>query len=204
LFQDEFDVDAAAQELLQRAIVGLPIDAAEHLVRQILQPGHVGNAKQHAQTEQMLGKTVRIGRVFANGQCGVVVENAVEHVAGLTRRARDRLRAVDAVLVGGVRIELERAVVVAEIARINAAEQTVPLDREALAVGGGAASVAPDAAKLQAMMVIDQNGVGRFDRGVAQEPSAGVLQGLGRERVHALAHGGEAEIGAVRDQGGEQ
>src|SRR4051794_28844538 len=145
-----------------------------------------------------------VSDVFANSQCGIVVENAAEHVAGLTRRARDGLRAVDAVLVGGVRIELERAGVIAEIARIDAAEQTVPLDGEALAVGGGAASVAPDAAELQAVMVIDQNGVGRFDRGVAQEPSAGVLQGLGGERVDALAHGGEAEIGAVRDQGGEQ
>ena len=53
-------------------------------------------------------------------------------------------------------------------------------------------------------MVIDQDRVGRLERGVAQEPSAGVLQGLGRERVDALAHGGEAEIGAVRDQRGEQ
>ena len=107
-------------------------------------------------------------------------------------------------LVGGVGIELQRAVVVAEIARIDAAKQAVPLDREALAIGGGAASVAPDAAERQAVMVIDQDGVGRLERGVAQEPSAGVLQRLGGERVDALAHGGEAEIGAMRDQGGEQ
>ena len=53
------------------------------------------------------------------------------------------------------------------------------------------------------MMVIDQGGVRRLDRGVAQEPAAGVLQGVGGERVDTLAHGGEAEIGAVRDQGGE-
>ena len=53
-------------------------------------------------------------------------------------------------------------------------------------------------------MVIDQDGVGGLDRGVAQEPAAGVLQSLGRERVDALAHSGEAEIGAVRDQSGEQ
>ena len=92
----------------------------------------------------MLGKAVGIRRVLANCQRGVVVENAAEHVAGLARRARDGLGAIDAVLVGGVRIELQRAVVVAEIARIDAAEQAVALDREALAIGGGAASVAPD------------------------------------------------------------
>jgi hypothetical protein len=40
-----------------------------------------------------------------------------------------------------VRIELKCPIVVAEIARIDAAEQTVSLDREALAIGGGAASI---------------------------------------------------------------
>ena len=50
-------------------------------------------------------------------------------------------------LVGGVGVKLECPVVVAEIARIRAAEQAVALDREALAVGGGSAAVAPQAAE---------------------------------------------------------
>ena len=54
------------------------------------------------------------------------------------------------------------------------------------------------------MVVIDQDGVGRLERGVAQEPPAGVLQRRSGEAVDALAHGGEAEVGAVRDQSGEQ
>ena len=38
----------------------------------------------------------------------------------------------------------------------------------------------------------------------SQEPAAGVLQRLGGQAIGALAHCGQAEIGAVRDQGGEQ
>jgi len=54
------------------------------------------------------------------------------------------------------------------------------------------------------VVVIDQDGGGRLERGRAQEPAAGVLQGIGGQRVDALTHGGEAEVGAVGDQGGEQ
>jgi hypothetical protein len=60
LLQDEFDIDPAAQQRLQRTVVGIPVNAAEHLVRQILQPWHESNAKQHAKTEQVLGKAVGI------------------------------------------------------------------------------------------------------------------------------------------------
>ena len=60
LFHDKFDIDAAAQQRLQRTVVGIPVKAAEHLVRQILQPGHESNAKQHAKTEQVRGKAVGI------------------------------------------------------------------------------------------------------------------------------------------------
>ena len=98
-----------------------------------------------------------------------------------------------------MRVERERPVVVAEIAWIDAAEQAVPLDREALAIGGRASTIAPDAAELEAVVVIDHDGVGCLERGVAQEPSAGVLQGVGGECVDTLAHRGEAEIGAMRD-----
>ena len=150
------------------------------------------------------GEAIGIGGVFGDRQVGVVVENAAEDIAGFARRAGDGLSTVDAVLIGGVGIKLQGAVVVAEIARIDAAEQTFPLHGEALAIGRGPASVTPDGAECLAVMVIDQGGIGGLERGVAQEPSAGVLQGFGGECVDALAHGGEAEIGAMRDQGREQ
>ena len=102
-------------------------------------------------------------------------------------------------------IEGERAIVVAEVAGIEAAQQAIALYSEALPIGGGAAAVTPDAAERQAVMIIDQDRVGRLQRRLAQEPPAGVLQQrLGGDRVDALAHGGKAKIGAVGDQGGEQ
>jgi hypothetical protein len=52
--------DAATEQRLQRTIIGTPIDAAEHLVWQILQPGHEGNSEQRAKTKQMLGEAVRV------------------------------------------------------------------------------------------------------------------------------------------------
>jgi hypothetical protein len=152
----------------------------------------------------VLGKAIGIGGVFGDRQVGIVVENAAENITGLTRRAGDGLSAVDAVLIGGVGIKLQGAVVVAEIARVDAAKQAFPLDGEALAIGRGTASVTPDGTEFVAVMMVDQDGIGGLERGVAQEPSAGVLQRIGGERVDALAHGGEAEIGAMRDQGREQ
>src|SRR5271157_3203591 len=111
---------------------------------------------------------------------------------------------VDAVLVGCVRVNLKRLIIVAEIARIDAAEQALALDNEALAVGRGSAAIAPEAAELQAMMVIDKDGVGGLEGGVAQEPTAGVLQGFGGDAIDTLAHRGEAKVGPMGDQGGEQ
>src|SRR5271165_5224539 len=156
LLNDDADVDGAAEQWLEWAVVGGAIDAAEHLVWQVLQPRHEGDAEQGAQAEQVLGEPMGIGGVFADDEGGVVVENAAEHVAGFARRAGDCLRRVNAVQVGGVGIEGERAIVVAEVAGIEAAQQAVALHREALPVGGGAAAVTPDAAERQAEMVIDQ------------------------------------------------
>src|SRR5208337_2107729 len=61
---------------------------------------------------------------------------------------------VDAVLVGCVRVDLKRLIIVAEVARIDAAEQALALHDEALAVGRGSAAIAPEAAELQAVMVM--------------------------------------------------
>jgi len=121
--------------------------------------------------------------VFGDRHIRVVVENAAENIARFTRRAGDGLCAVDAVLIAGVGVKLQGAVVVPEIARVDAAKQAFPLDREALAIGREPASVAPDGAECLAVMVVDQDGVGGLERGVTQEPSAGVLQRVGGQRV---------------------
>jgi hypothetical protein len=193
LLDDDADVDGATKQWLQRAVVAGAVDTAEDLVRQVLRPRHEGDAEQNARAEQVLGEAVRIGRVFADDEGGVVVENAAEHVAGFARRAGDCLRRIDAVQVGSVGIEGERAIVVAEVAGIEAAQQAIALYREALPIGGGAAAVTPDAAEWQAVMVIDQDRVGRLQRRLAQEPPAGVLQRLGGDR--ALAKAGDVTPG---------
>ena len=196
---------AGAEDRLRAWKVMLPgASTLEHLVGQVLQPRHEGNSEQRAEVEQMFGEAVRIGGMFPDRECRFVVEDAAQHVAGLARCAGDGLGGVDAVLVGGVGIELEGAVVIAEVARVDAAEQAVALDGKALAVRGGAPAVAPELAERQAVVMVHQDGVGRFDGGLAQEPSAGILQGVGGERVDALAHGGQAEVDAVGNQGGQQ
>lgn len=91
----------------------------------------------------MLGEAIGIGGVFGDRQVGIVVEDTAENIAGLTRRAGDGLGAVDAVLIGGVGVKLQGAVIVAEIARIDAAKQAFPLDGEALAIGRGPPSITP-------------------------------------------------------------
>ena len=53
-------------------------------------------------------------------------------------------------------------------------------------------------------MIIDQDRVGGLERRLAHEPAIDVLELLGGELVDALAHGGEAKIGAVGDHDGEQ
>jgi hypothetical protein len=52
--------------------------------------------------------------------------------------------------------------------------------------------------------MVDQDRVGRLERRLAQEPAAGVLQLLGGDGIDALRHGGQAEVGAVGDQAGQQ
>src|ERR1700689_2341194 len=118
----------------------------------------------------MLGESIGIGGVFSDHQVGIVVENTAEDIAGLTRRAGDSLGAVDAVLIGGVGIELQSAVVIAEIARIDAAKQAFPLDGEALAIRRRPPPVAPDGAECLTMMMVDQDRIGGLERGIAQEP----------------------------------
>jgi hypothetical protein len=83
---------------LQCAVIGSTVNAAEHLVGQILQTRHEPEAAQGAQAEEVLGEAVGVGGVLADRQDGVSVENAAEHVAGLTRCTGDHLRGVGAVL----------------------------------------------------------------------------------------------------------
>jgi hypothetical protein len=89
LLDDDGDVDRAAQQRVEPAVIGAAIDAVKHLVGKILEPGHEVDTEQDAQAPQRFGKSARIGRVLANPQDGVVLENAVENVVRLTWGTRN-------------------------------------------------------------------------------------------------------------------
>ena len=55
LLNDDADVDGASEHWLERTVVCGAVDAAEHLIWQVLQPWHEGDAEQSAQAEQVLG-----------------------------------------------------------------------------------------------------------------------------------------------------
>jgi hypothetical protein len=84
----------------------------------------------------MLGVAVRVGRVLTRPQDRVVLQQAIEHVYGLAGRAGDRSRAEDRELVGGMRVDGDRPVVVAEVPRIEHAQQRAGPDSESLPVRG--------------------------------------------------------------------
>ena len=67
----------------------------------------------------MLGVAMCVGRVLARPQDYVVLQEAVQHIQGLARRAADCPRAVDRELVEGVRINGDCPVIVAQVPRIE-------------------------------------------------------------------------------------
>lgn len=80
-----------------------------------------------------------VGRVDLWAQESVVLEQPVEYETGFPRCARDDLGGKYAELVGDVRIEGDRLVVIAEVAGVDGSEQATPLYREALSIRGGTA-----------------------------------------------------------------
>jgi hypothetical protein len=111
LLDDDGGVDGVAQQRVERAVIGAAVDPVQHLIGKIPEPRHEIDAEQEAEAPQGFGEPAGVGRVLADRQNGIVLQDAVEDVVGLARRAGDRLRAVDAVLVGGVGIERERPLV---------------------------------------------------------------------------------------------
>jgi hypothetical protein len=65
LLNDDVNVDTAAEQRLEWTVVGGAIDAAEHLVWQVLEFRYEGGAEQGAHGEQMLGEAMSISCVFA-------------------------------------------------------------------------------------------------------------------------------------------
>ena len=84
--------------------------------------------------EELLGEAVGVREVLARAQDGVVCEKTVEDVQCLANRTRDRLRAEDRGLVRRVGVDRDRAIVVAEVPRVEPSQQGAFLDLESLSV----------------------------------------------------------------------
>ena len=54
------------------------------------------------------------------------------------------------------------------------------------------------------MVEVDQRGIGGFDGVLAKEPAGHVLEHVHGDALGALAHGGDAQIGAMSNQGCQQ
>ena len=134
LLDDDGDVDHVAQQRVEWPVIGAAVDPIERLIGEVLEARHEVDSEQDAQAPQGFGESAGVGRVLTNLQNRVVLEDAIEDIIRLARRAGDRARRIDAVLIGGVGIERDRPLVVAEVARIEGAEQAVAFDREALPV----------------------------------------------------------------------
>jgi len=77
---------------------------------------------------------VGIGEVFFRRNSRIVLNQAIEYVEGLARAAGDDARAKDGVLIGDVRIDGQRPIVVAEVTRVEGANERAPLDSKTLSV----------------------------------------------------------------------
>src|SRR5271168_2882435 len=145
-----------------------------------------------------------ISRVNLWAQQRIVLKQPVEHKTGVPWRARDNLGGEHAELVGDVRIERDRLVVITEIARIDGPEQAAPLHSEALAVRRGKRPVTPSATERQPVMMVDNRLIGGLQRRLSQEPLRRMLKLVRRHALDAATHGSDTEIGAVRDNGGKK
>ena len=157
-----------------------------------------------AQAPQGFGETVGVGGVQAGIQAGVVVEQAVENVGRLPRGAGDDLGGEDADAIADVGVDGDGLVVVAEVAGVVGADEGARRRAEALAIRGGQAAVAPDRGEVEPVVMLDDLGIGGLQGGVAHQPAGGQLEIRGGQVLDAVAHGGQAEVGAVGDQGGEE
>ena len=174
------------------------------LVGQILEAGHEVDPEQMAQAPQGFGEAVGIGGVQAGGEAGVVVEQAVENVGRLPRGTGDHLGGEDRDPVTDVSVNGYGFVVVAEVSGMVGADEGARWCSESLPVRGGEPPVAPEPGELHPMEMFDDLGIGRLQGDFADHPAGSLLEIGGGQVLDAVAHCGQAKIGAVRNQGGEQ
>jgi hypothetical protein len=78
------------------------------------------------------------------------------------------------------------------------------VEGKALAIGRRGEALAPHTTQFEGVMIIHQDGMGRFQRLVAQEPRRDMLEHLHRDPDGTVAHRDDAQIGAMGNQGHQE
>ncbi len=89
--RDLLGVERRAYQALQRRVTGRFLDGGEPLVGQVADAGGEPVAQEMAQREDMVGKSGGVGVMLLDAEVGLVVEQTVEYVRGVTDRGVDDL-----------------------------------------------------------------------------------------------------------------
>jgi hypothetical protein len=122
------------QKRIEWTMGSCSIEPIQLHIGEVAEPRHKREAEQVAEPEELLGHAVRVRRVFARLEHRVVLEQPVEHVERLANLTRDGLRGKHGMLIGDVRDDVDRTVVVPEVPRIKRRVQRTLLHAPALAV----------------------------------------------------------------------
>ena len=131
------------------------------------------------------------------------MEQAVEDVGRFVRRRGDHPDMIGSVLVGDVRVEAKTRV--DTIAGVHLAGHVTPLARaEELTVGTGGGALAPHGGDRQCVMGVNDPGEGGLVGVVAEVGVGGPDQLVTRDALAGLGHAGEAQVGGIGEDGGQQ
>ena len=103
--RDLLGVERRADEALQRRVAVRFLDGGEPLVGQVANARRESVAQEMAQREDVVGEPGGVGVMLLDAEVGFVVEQAVEHVRGVTDRGVDDLGVERGILIGYVRVE---------------------------------------------------------------------------------------------------
>ena len=109
-----------------------------------VEPGHQGKPQELTEATQLIGQPMLVHKMFLGAEDGIVVEETVQHIDGLTDRPGNHLGVQDAVLVRNMGLHRQGLIVIPKVARRERAQQRAGLQPEALAIRGGDRAIPPD------------------------------------------------------------
>ncbi len=156
-----------------------------------------------AQRENMIARPAGVRIMFLDGQRCAVMQEAVEDMGSLAHRGGKNLAVERSVLVGDMRVE--------EHPRINAVfgvdvawSVAAPSCAKELAVRRRSCAGAPNSGHRLSMVRVDYRPERRLVRLLAQMPSVNPGKLRFGHALRSMGHPLQAEICAIRKDGGEQ